>query len=108
MIQKKMADYKPRYPKKALAGMAMAAAALVAITGCEPSIQGAVQIAPVEETAAPCEVTESGYVAIEPTKSPDEELVLSGDVMIDDTANEAVQDDEPSIAGKIMIPSDNP
>lgn len=104
MIQKKMADYKPNYPRKIITGIALTAATLAAITGCQPSINGMIDVhPPVEETTEPGEVTEMGYIGIEPTEVPEEELVLDGEVAIDEPA-----EDDLALSGAVAIPPDNP
>ncbi|MBQ2202255.1 MAG: hypothetical protein II412_06750 [Clostridia bacterium] len=89
MKQQKLTDYQPKYPKKALKGVTLAAAALIAMgtaAGCrfvEVQTSGIVPMEEpgVEETIPPEELQTEGYVAYEPTPEP-EELMLSGDVAI--------------------------
>ena len=85
MKQTKLDGYRPNYPKKLVKGAVLTAAAMLAIgsaTACkailpEVHTDGLVPIAePTEEPQL------EGYVAPEETPLPDEELVLSGDVMI--------------------------
>ncbi len=74
MIQKKLTGYRPKYPKKALRGAALTAAALVAMGG-----------------AAGCRNLTTSGVAVIPT--PTEELVLDGAVAIEEpTETPALQD----------------
>ena len=105
MKQQKMNGYKPNYPKKAVRGMALAAAALVTLgssAGCRylrPQIEGAIGIEDptpgVEETIPPEELQTEGLIPIdemetpepllttgEPTLPPTEEPMLMGDVAI--------------------------
>ena len=99
MQQKRMTDYRPNYPRKALRGAALTAAALVAIsgtTGCRKPVQTSGIVAmpePTEEVLVldgevaipePTEepVTTDGMVAVpEPTE---EVLVLEGEVTIEE------------------------
>ena len=103
MKQQKLNGYAPKYPKKALRGVALAAAALLAVgvsagcaakTGEELMLGGEPQI--LEPTPEPMElgyigtmppedeVRTDGMIPVEePTPEP-EELTLSGDVMIGD------------------------
>ncbi len=106
MKQQKLSGYQPNYPKKAIRGMTLAAAALVAIgatTGCrmiKPETTGLVPMEDpgIEETVPPEELQTEGYVAYEETPEPPmtpgaplmeptpepEELELMGDVAIID------------------------
>ena len=78
MKQQKLIGYQPKYPRKALRGAAMTAAALVAMpepTEEELVLDGDVAIAdPTEEPAL------LGKIAV--TEPPEEELVLDGEVAI--------------------------
>ena len=71
MKQQKMTDYQPKYPKKALRGAAMTAAALVAIGG----MAGCVRV----KTPGIALKTE-GMVAV--TEPPEEVLITEGEVAI--------------------------
>ena len=109
MKQQKLNGYQPNYPKKAIRGVALAAAALMAIgstTGCRmlrPQIMGDVAVddpmSGIEETLPPEELQTEGMVAIdemetpeppmtpgtpvlEPTPEPEEEPMLMGDVAV--------------------------
>ena len=94
MKQQKLSDYKPSYPKKALKGMTLAAAALLAIgaaTGCrhlEPQIMGDVAVDDptpgVEETLPPEELQTEGMVSIDDMETPEieEAPMLLGEVAI--------------------------
>ena len=91
MKQQKLTDYQPKYPKKALKGVTLAAAALIAMgtaAGCrfvEVQTSGIVPMEEpgVEETVPPEELQTEGYIAYEPTPKP-EELELMGDVAVID------------------------
>ena len=111
MKQQRLMDYRPNYPKKALRGAALTAAALVAMggmTGCvrvkTPGIalqtEGMVAVTePPEEV-----LVTDGEVAIpEPTE---EELVLDGEVAI----SEPEETPEPPVAttGVLLMPTDTP
>ncbi len=104
MKQQKLSGYQPNYPKKAIRGMTLAAAALVAIgatTGCrmiKPETTGLVplEVPVIEETVPPDELQTEGYVTYEETPEPPmttglpaitptpEALELMGDVAIID------------------------
>jgi len=104
MKQQKMTGYTPKYPRKTIKGMTLAAAALVAIgaaTGCRSAEVHSVGIVPmenpgIEETVPPEELQTEGYVAYEETPEPPmttglpaitptpEALELMGDVAIID------------------------
>ena len=99
MKQQKIPYYKPNYPKKALYGAALTAAALIAVggaAGCRPAdlrISGAIM------TAAPTdqELVLDGKISI-PEPTP-EDLVLDGEVSIPEpTPEELVLD------GDVCIP----
>ena len=93
MKQQKLTGYQPNYPRKALRGAAMTAAALVAIggaAGCRgPRLQ--TSGVPLLPTPTEQELVLDGEVAIaEPmlqgkiavSEPPEEELALSGDVAV--------------------------
>ena len=83
MIQQKLKDYQPKYPKKAIKGMTLAAVALLTIGttfGCrasrpEPQIDGAIAVDDptpgVEETLPPEEIRTEGVIAIDETETPE-------------------------------------
>ena len=83
MKQQKLSDYKPSYPKKALKGMTLAAAALLTIgttLGCRVSnlelqIDGAIAVDDptpgIEETLPPEEIRTEGVIAIDETVTPE-------------------------------------
>ena len=84
MKQQRLTGYQPKYPRKALRGAALTAAALVAIggvTGCKTPIPSNPQ-------------TEGLVPMVEPTP---EELLLDGDVAIADPT------EEPVLLGKIAV-----
>ena len=98
MKQQKLTGYRPNYPKKALRGAVIAAAALVAVSGAAgcgrtkgPDLEGLVPMPePTEqelvldgEVGIP-ECTEEPAVMgkIMVTEPPEEELVLEGDVAV--------------------------
>lgn len=102
MKQQKLDGYAPKYPKRAVKGAALAAAALVALgtaTGCRfirPETTGIVPIeepTPIEDVQlegymmpeeTPVEETMTmGLILSEPTPDP-EEVMLSGDVLVID------------------------
>lgn len=76
MKQQKLSGYKPNYPKKALKGLTLAAAALMTIgtsAGCkawQPQTTGIVPMddpaSGVEQTLPPEDVRLEGYIAYEP------------------------------------------
>ena len=76
MKQQKLSGYKPNYPRRAMKGMALAAAALMALgtsAGCVARRTGDTAGGPageptpgVEQTLPPEEVQLEGYVAPEP------------------------------------------
>ena len=92
MKQQKLSGYQPNYPRKALKGTALAAAALIALGtagGCRLAPVQTTGIVPmedpgVEETVPPEELQTEGYISYEePTPEP-EELELMGDVAVID------------------------
>ena len=111
MKQQKLIGYQPKYPRKALRGAAMTAAALVAMggmTGCvrvkTPGIalqtEGMVAVTePPEEV-----LVTDGEVAIpDPTE---EELVLDGDVCIPEA--EPTPEVPLQTTGVLLMPTDTP
>ncbi|MBR4905851.1 MAG: hypothetical protein IKZ44_03275 [Clostridia bacterium] len=96
MKQVKLSDYKPSYPKKAIKGITLAAAAFLTIgaaTGCrhpEPQIMGEIAVDDptpgIEETLPPEELQTEGIVSIDETETPEpeetEEPMLMGDVAV--------------------------
>lgn len=126
MKQQKLSGYKPNYPKKAIKGMTLAAAALLTIgaaTGCrtmrpEPQIDGAIAVDDptpgIEETLppetlSPEELQTEGMVPIyemetpepllttgEPTLPPTEEPMLMGTPAPEQT-------EEPMLMGDVAV-----
>ena len=120
MKQVKLSGYKPNYPKKAVKGMALAAAALLTIgaaTGCrtmrpEPQIDGAIAVDDptpgVEETLPPEEELRTDGIVVpeetpepllttgEPTLPPTEEPMLMG-------TPAPVQTEEPMLMGDVAV-----
>ena len=111
MKQQKLTGYRPNYPRKALRGAAMTAAAMVAIggmTGC------------VKVKVPGFELQTEGMVAV--TEPPEEVLVTDGEVAIPEpTEEELVLDGEEFIpepeptpevpfqtSGMLLMPSDAP
>ena len=96
MKQQKLSGYQPKYPKRTVKGMTLAAAALVALgaaTGCRlirPETTGIVPMEEpgIEETLPPEELQTEGMVPIEEMETPEpeeiEEPMLMGDVAIID------------------------
>lgn len=100
MKQQTLGTYTPKYPKKLLKGAALTAAALVTLgsaLGCtqrtEVTTSGAIAIdEPTEEAVRtdgevmidePTDVPMTTGLIYTPVPTPEEELVLSGDVLID-------------------------
>jgi len=101
--QQKVTGYLPKYPKKALRGAALAAAAMLAVgasTGCAEKLSGDLTLSGIPPILEPTpEPMELGYISTvppdvdlrtegmvpveEPTPQP-EDVTLSGDVLIGD------------------------
>ena len=108
MKQQKLNDYKPSYPKKAIKGMTLAAAALLTIgaaTGCrhlEPQIMGEIAVDDdptpgVEETLPPEEeLRTDGIVVPEETPEPTEEPMVMG-------TPAPIPTEEPMLMGDVAI-----
>lgn len=101
MKQQKLSDYQPNYPRKALKGFTLAAAALLAMgtaTGCrlvEPQTTGIVPMEEpgVEETCPPDVQTEGIVPVAEPPMTPEpEELVIEGEISVDEGPTEEPED----------------
>ena len=80
--QQTLAAYTPNYPKKLLKGAALTAAAMLTLSpalACRtaPQISGAIAI------DEPTDVPMTTGLLLVPEPTPEEEPVLSGDVMID-------------------------
>jgi len=113
MKQSKVKDYRPNYPKKILKGAILATAAAVALTGttgCDMLRTGG-----VPEPVPTDELVLDGEIAIdEPTPEPRLEgepaVDESGDIITDDDSEGHTRDGEPALMGKIVVPeeTDNP
>ena len=108
MKQKRIEEYRPKYPKKLLRGAILAAAAAVAVTGttgCDMLRTGGEPLpVPTDELVL------DGEVAIDPGE---DDLELLGEPVVDETDGE--DDDSsgregPALQGKIVVPeeTDNP
>ena len=95
MKQQKLLGYQPKYPRKALRGAAMTAAALVAMGG----MTGCVRV----KTPGIALQTE-GMVAV--TEPPEEVLVLDGEVAICEP-EETPDPQELTTSGMVEVPEDN-
>ena len=114
MKQSKVRDYRPNYPKKLIKSAILTTAAAVAIagtTGCALRTGGV----PMPEPTPTDELVLDGEVAIdEPTPEPRLEgepaVDESGDIITDDESEEHTRDGEPALMGKIAVPeeTDNP
>ena len=91
MKQQKLIGYQPNYPKKALRGAAMTAAALVAMSGATGCIR--VKLPELVQT--------EGMVAV--TEPPEEVLVTDGEVAIPEPTEE-----ELIIDGEAAVPESTP
>ena len=88
MKQQKMIDYRPNYPRKALRGAALTAAALMAVGGMAGCVRG---------KFPGVELQTEGIVAV--TEPPEETLVLDGEVAICEPPEEELVTD-----GEVAIP----
>ena len=111
MKQQKRTGYQPNYPRKALRGAAMTAAALVAIggvTGCRAPIPQNLQTEGMVAVTEPPEevLVTDGEVAIPEPDPTEEALVLEGEVAI----CEPEPTPEPPVAtsGVLLMPTDTP
>lgn len=105
MKQQKLSGYKPNYPKKAVRGMTLAAAALLTLgttLGCrapspEPELSGAIAIDEpgVQETVPPEELQTEGLIPIDETETP-EPLLMSGEPTLPPT-------EEPMLMGDVAV-----
>ena len=112
MKQQQLTDYRPNYPRKALRGAALTAAALVAMGG----MTGCVRV-----KVPGIELQTDGMVAIT-TEPPEEVLVLDGEVAIPEPTEEvlvtegevAICEPEPTpeqtvaTTGMLLMPTDTP
>ena len=113
MKQSKVKDYRPNYPKKLIRGAILTTAAAVALTGttgCDMLRTGG-----VPEPVPTDELVLDGEIAIdEPTPEPRLEgepaVDESGDIITDDDSEGHTRDGEPALMGKIVVPeeTDNP
>ena len=110
MKQKKVAYYRPNYPKKLIKGAILTTAAAVALAGtagCEPARTGG-----VPEPVPTDELVLDGEVAIDPVE---DDLELGGEPLPDETYDtegdpEGSGREGPALQGKIIVPeeTDNP
>lgn len=122
MKQQKLTGYTPRYPRKALQGAALTAAALVAIggaAGCRQAKGPGLQtsgIVPMITEPPEEELVLDGEIAVaEPTEAPmlqgkivvteppEEELILDGEVAICEPSDQAPTD-EMTATGIVAVP----
>ena len=117
MKQKQIGEYRPRYPKKAVKGMTLAAAALLTIgstLGCrvsnpEPQIDGAIAIddpTPGIEETCQTEPMTTGMIEIAPTPGveetlPPEELHTDGIVVPEEIPTE--EPEELQLMGDVAV-----
>ena len=106
MRQKRMEEYRPRYPKKLIKGAILAAAAAVALTGatgCEPLRTGGEPLpVPTDELVL------DGEETIDPSWN---ELELGGEPLPDESYDEdgaSTGREGPALQGKIAVPEENP
>ena len=106
MKQKRMEEYRPRYPKKLIKGAILAAVAAVALTGatgCEPLRTGGEPLpVPTDELVL------DGEIAIDPGE---DDLELLGEPAVDETGGEddgTTGREGPALQGKIAVPEENP
>ena len=108
MKQKRIEEYRPKYPKKLLRGAILATAAAVALagtTGCDMLRTGG-----VPEPVPTDELVLDGEIAIDPGE---DELELLGEPVVDETDDEddaSTGREGPALQGKIVVPeeTDNP
>lgn len=107
MKQQKLSDYQPNYPKKAVKGMTLAAAALLTIgaaTGCRlirPETTGIVPMEEpgVEQTLPPEELQTEGMVPIDEMETP-EPPMTTGVIM---GTPEPEKIEEPMLMGDVAV-----
>ena len=106
MRQKRMEEYRPRYPKKLIKGAILAAAAAVALTGatgCEPLRTGGEPLpVPTDELVL------DGEETVDPSWN---ELELGGEPLPDESYDEddaSTGREGPALQGKIAVPEENP
>ena len=106
MRQKRMEEYRPRYPKKLIKGAILAAAAAVALTGatgCEPLRTGGEPLPVLTD-----ELVLDGEETIDPSWN---ELELGGEPLPDESYDEdgaSTGREGPALQGKIAVPEENP
>ena len=110
MKQQKLSGYTPNYPKKAVKGMALAAAALIALgTGAGCSARAAYNDGTVPsqestpgvwETARPEDVELEGAIAIDDTETPEPEDVRTGGIAMPE---ETPEPEEIVLMGDVAI-----
>ncbi len=112
MKQTKISEYRPKYPKKLIKGAILATAAAVALagtTGCE-SVRTGGEPGPVPTD----ELVLDGEIAIdEPTPEPRLEgepaVDENGEIIMDEEPEGRTRDgEEPALMGKIVVPTDMP
>ena len=113
MKQSKVKDYRPNYPKKLIKGAILTTAAAVAIagtTGCALRTGGE----PMPEPVPTDELVLDGEIAIdEPTPEPRLEgepaVDENGEIIMDEEPEGRTRDgEEPALMGKIVVPTDMP
>jgi|GEM_PF-3602996 len=105
MKQQRLADYRPNYPRKALRGAALTAAALMALggaAGCQKAKDPGLELQ-TEGIVAISEPTDAPVPATEP---PEEVLVLDGEVTIPEP-EETPSIEELTTTGMIYMPEEN-
>ncbi len=112
MKQTKISEYRPKYPKKLIKGAILATAAAVALagtTGCDMIRTGG-EPGPVPTD----ELVLDGEIAIdEPTPEPRLEgepaVDENGEIIMDEEPEGRTRDgEEPALMGKIVVPTDMP
>ena len=115
MKQQKLSGYTPNYPKKAVKGMALAAAALIALgtgTGCsaraaynDGTVPSQESTPGVWETARPEDVELEGAIAIDDTETPKPEPPMTPGVPL---LPEETPEPEDVRTGGIAMPEETP
>lgn len=112
MKQSKVKGYRPNYPKKLIRGAILTTAAAVALagtTGCDMLRTGG-----VPEPVPTDELVLDGEIAIdEPTPEPRLEgepaVDENGEIIMDEEPEGRTRDgEEPALMGKIVVPTDMP
>ena len=104
MKQKKVKEYRPKYPRKLIRSAILTTAAAVALTGttgCELTNTGkaAPDAVPTDELVLDGEV---GY------ELPTEEPMLEGEPSVEEPDGRFLNGGEPALQGKIIVPEDTP